>query len=190
VSLICVVGLLGIGAITLLSVQSELRSAGATRMEQSALYAAESGVAAGMEFLRTNCSETSLFTDLVEPNNVNPRSPAHPSLYGNNRKAGQAGNPFDAESENWYFVTILNNFTDTGYATGEDNDGVVILRSVGFGPNSTQATVEVTVENSNCIALFCAMEGPQRNMNSRNDATQVCTQAIDPGSATRTITLP
>jgi hypothetical protein len=190
VSLICVVGLMGIGAITLLSVQSELRSSGAARVEQGSMYAAESGVAAGMDYLRTSCSTLTLFSDDVEPNNVNAQVPAHPSLYGNDRRPGAAGNPFPTDSQVWYQVTILNNFTDKDFPTGGDSDGIVILRSVGYGPNSTQTTIEVEVQNTACVAAFCAMENAQRNMNARNDATQVCTQAIDPGSPTRTIVLP
>jgi len=191
VSLICVVGLLGIGAITLLSVQSELRSSGSSRVEQTALYAAESGVAAGMDYLRVNCKDNGdFFSDLVEPSNVNPASPAHPSLYGNNRRPNTGGNPFDADTENWYQVTILNNRADPGYDVGNDVDGDVLLHVIGYGPNGTQATLEVEVRATSCIATFCAIENAQRNINARNDATQVCSEAVDPGRGTRTIALP
>src|SRR5688572_23703132 len=81
VALVTIVGLLAIGAVTLLAVPSEISSAGASRFEQTALYSAESGVAAGMEYLRTNCSTTELFSDVVEPNNVNPQRPS--SIFGN-----------------------------------------------------------------------------------------------------------
>jgi hypothetical protein len=143
-----------------------------------------------MDYLRTHCSTLTMFSDVVEPNNVDPQSPAHPSLYGNRRQPGTSGNPFPADSENWYQVTILNNMTDSGLAAGQDQDGIVVLRAVGYGPNGTQATVEVEVQNVQCVAAFCSMENAQRNMNARNDATQVCTQAIDPGSPTRNIVLP
>jgi hypothetical protein len=175
VSLITLTGLLAIGAITLLSVQSELQSSGATRFEQSALYAAESGVAAGMEFLRTSCTETALFSQVVEPSNVNPQMPAHPNLYGNNVQPGATGNPFAADTEQWYQVVVLNNFTDLEYEIGNDSDGIVILRSTGYGPNQTQMTIEVDVQNQQCIAAFCGADYTQQNASATNVANPLCT---------------
>jgi hypothetical protein len=175
VSLITLTGLLAIGAITLLSVQSEIQSSGATRFEQTALYAAESGVAAGMEYLRTSCTETDLFTQVVEPNNVNPQSPPHPEIVGNGVRPGNAGNPFDPDTESWYQVTILNNYTDAELAIGRDSDGIVILRVTGYGPNQTQATIEVDVQNTQCIAAFCGADYTQQNASATNVANPACT---------------
>ncbi len=187
VALVTIVGLLAIGAVTLLAVQSEISSAGASRFEQTALYSAESGVASGMEYLRTNCQTTGLFfSDVVEPNNVNPQRPS--SIFGNDRQPGQPGNPFTIDSAAWYSVTILNNPGDSGMAAGDDADGTVILRSVGYGPNATQVTLEVTVQNTSCIATYCEQEFAQRNISARNDANAVCSKAIDASAGTRTIT--
>jgi len=186
VSLVTIVGLLAIGAVTLLAVQSEISSAGASRFEQTALYSSESGVAAAMEYLRSNCSTITLFGDVVEPNNVNPQRPS--SIFGNDRQPGQPGNPFTIDSAAWYSVTILNNPGDSGMALGDDTDGTVVLRSIGHGPNATQVTIEVTVQNTTCIATFCEHEFAQRNISARNDANAICSGAIDPSGGTRTIT--
>src|SRR5262245_48617200 len=67
--------LAGVAAITLVGVQSEMRSAGSTRFRQAALYAAESGVASGMDFLRGRCNATTRFSDWVEPSADDPQQP-------------------------------------------------------------------------------------------------------------------
>jgi hypothetical protein len=185
VALVTIVGLMAIGAVTLLAVQSEISSGGASRFEQTALYSAESGAAAGMEYLRTNCRETNLFSDLVEPDNVNPQRPG--AILGNDKQPGQAGNVFPVDSGAWYNVTILNNLGDTGYAVGDDMDGTVVLRSIGHGPNATQVTIELTVRNAGCIAQYCEQEFAQRNIGARNDANAVCSGAINPTGGTRVI---
>src|SRR6185503_15250863 len=89
-TLIAITALLGLGALTVLSVQSELASGGQSRFTTTALYAAESGTAAGMDFLRQNCSvessSTPLFSLWVEPNNVDAQKPS--AIVGNGIKPG------------------------------------------------------------------------------------------------------
>src|SRR5262245_51770055 len=65
VSLIAITARLGLGALTVLSVQSEMAAAGQSRFTQAALYAAESGTAAGMDFLRSRCDTSTLFSRFV-----------------------------------------------------------------------------------------------------------------------------
>ncbi len=186
VSLITLVGLLAIGGVTLLSVRSEISSAGASRYERNALYAAESGVASAMDFLRLNCKTNGgFFSDLVEPNNVNPQAPA--GIVGNNRHPGQSGNLFDVDSEAWYQVTILNNLADVELALGNDKDGTVTIRSRGYAQNGTQALLEVEVFNGTCVEQFCNGEYAQENITARNDAAAICARAIDFAGGTRTL---
>lgn len=186
VALLALVALLGIGGITMLAVQSEIRSSGNDRFEQMALYAAESGAAAGMEYLRTNCNTTTLFSTSVEPNNVNPQSPA--AIIGNSRMPGTAGNPFALGSQIWYQVILLNNREDGGLVAGNDEDGQIVLRSIGHGPNQTQVTLETVVVAESCISAFCASDYAQQNLDSGNTAFAVCAQAVDPAGALRTFT--
>jgi Tfp pilus assembly protein PilX len=185
VTLIAITALLGLGALTVMSVQSDLSSAGASRFSQSALYAAESGASAGMDFLRTNGSVTTLFTAWVSPANATPPMPT--AIVGNNVMPGQVGNPFNAAGQAWYRVTILNNIEDAGFLTGIDNDGTVTLHSEGHGPDGTTAIVEMTVQNTSILATFCEREYAQRNVTSRNDANAACSARVTSG-ALRTFT--
>src|SRR5215813_9272832 len=94
VTLIAITALLGLGALTVLSVQTEMSSAGQSRFSQAALYAAESGASAGMDFLRSHCStDGTFFSALVSPSNSAPAQPT--AIVGNNIPPGQTGNPFD-----------------------------------------------------------------------------------------------
>jgi len=185
VALIAVVALLGIGMVTMLTVRSDTVASGADRFQQVAMYAAESGAAAGVDFLRNNCSTSAsspLYSALVEPNNVAPQSPG--SIVGNSQQPGQTQNPFTASPNTWYQVVVLNNPDDTGYVAGDDKDGVVILRSTGYGPNETRVTIELQVRLPECISTFCATEFAQKNQSSYNTAyAQACsTQAVQAGN--------
>lgn len=184
VALIALVALLGIGGITILSVQSELRSSGRDRFQNVALYAAESGVAAGMEYLRNACHPTNLYSALVEPRNLDPQYPD--GIYGNRRKPGEPGNPFLDTLRAWYEVAILNNISDAGFTGGDDADAQVILRVVGHGPDRSVVTLEVEVRNDHCVAEFCASDYAQRGQSAMNSADALCSQAIQGSAGTRT----
>jgi hypothetical protein len=186
-TLIAVSALLGLGALTLMSVQTELSSAGQSRFTQAALYSAESGVGAGMEFLRSNCVPQAgqMFTPWVTPSNSSPLKPVN--IVGNSIRPGVSGNVFSADSDVWYEVSILNNVEDPGFATGVDNDGTVILHVVGHGPDQTVVTLEVEVRNDNCLATFCEQEYAQRNVTARNDANAACSARVTSGTL-RTMT--
>lgn len=184
-TLIAVSALLGLGALTLLSVQTELASTGQSRFNQSALYAAESGVAAGMDFLRNNCSPQALFTPWMSPSNQSPQQPVQ--IVGNGLKPGASGNVFSPDSDVWYEVSLLNNIEDPKFAVGVDWDGTVILHVVGHGPDQTVVTLEVEVQNTNCLATFCEQEYAQRNVTARNDANAACSARVTSGTL-RTMT--
>jgi hypothetical protein len=185
-TLVTIAALLGLGAVTVLSMQSELGSSGQSRFQQQALYAAESGVAAAIDYLRGSCHPQELFSASVSEANVDPPRP--PQILGNGILPGQAGNPFNAEAGMWYEVELLNNASDSGLAAGDDTDAVVIARVTGHGPDNTVVTVEVEVRGNDCIATFCAQEFAQRNLTSRNDANAVCSVRVEATTTTRTIT--
>jgi hypothetical protein len=185
VSLIALVALLGVGIVTMVSVRSDSASSGAARFHQLALYAAESGVAAGTDFLRNNCSVTDLYSSLVEPSNSSPLEPA--GIFANDVQPGQPGNPYDPATRSWYSATILNNPSDAGFAAGDDQDGIVILQVVGHGPDNASATLRVTLLSPSCIAKLCDNEYAQRGINARNDMVAMCATAIDPAAGVRTI---
>ena len=187
ITMIAVTALLGLGAITLLSVQSEIGSGGQSRFNQEALYAAESGVSAGMEYLRNACDPTGmLFSAQLVSGNIG--AVPNPNVYGN---GNATANPFTSASNLSYAVTILNNTDDKNFAnatgTNLDSDGIVILHSVGTGPDGTTATIEVTVQSQACITQFCVQDYAQRGVDSSNDAYAMCSSRVTSGTL-RTIT--
>jgi hypothetical protein len=180
--LVVLVALLGIGTLTLLSIRAEMVSAGQGRVDQSALYAAESGASAGVEYLRSHCQPApDFFSSLMSASNATPQSPV--DIPGNNAQPGSAGNPFLLDSAMWYQVSVLNNTDDTGFAAGTDTDAVVVLRSVGHGPNGTQSIIEVQVMNTQCALTACYKDAAQRNMSASNDANSLCGSAVSGGTA-------
>jgi hypothetical protein len=187
VAVIATVALLGIGAVTLLSVRSDTQAASSERFQQQALYAAESGAAAGMDFIRNNCSPSTLYSGLVEPNNTNPQTPM--AIPGNNQQPGDLGNPFTVPAT-WYRVSVLNNESDSGFAAGDDTDGIVRLRIEGRAPGGAVSTIEVEVQSPSCLAQFCASEYAQAYRNERNDTLAACSGAIDLAAGLRSIQTP
>jgi hypothetical protein len=186
--MIAITALLSLGALTVLTVQVEHQSGGQTRFQQQALYAAESGAYAGIDFLRANCQTLNLFSQWVSANNATIQSPTGPTgIIGNKVMPGQTGNPFDPAALLWYEVQILNNDTDPGFtgipcpnhSSGPDCDAIVVLRSTGHAPDNTVATVDVTAQNAgSCINAFCAQEYAQRDVGERNTASVACSARV------------
>lgn len=175
-TLIAITALLGLGALTVLGMRTELLSSGQSRFNQAALYAAESGAAAGVDFLRTNCKTVSFFSEWIMPRNENPQSPD--AIVGNNKRPGQDGNPFLAELDTWYSVKVYNNVSDKDYNIGKDSDGTVILHSTGYGPDQTVATIELEVKNDVCTGEFCATSYAQRGLDAYNDSYSACSSQV------------
>ena len=151
VALIALTGLATLGAITVGSVQTGLTSANAERSATIARYAAESGVWASLDYLRTTvyADEVIFFSFVTRPSNVDPED--MPGLAGNRALPGSADNPFSPDMKAWYDVMILNNITDPKFAVvapadTEDSDGQVMLRSTGHGPDGAVITLEVDVK--------------------------------------------
>lgn len=192
VTLLALVALLGIGSVTLLAVQSEAQSAGQDRFNNVALYAAESGAAAAVEFLRDNCDPTRLFSAFVEPFNQNPQHP--PGILDNGRRPAEKNvfRQFDPNSQAWYDISILSEITDPGYAIGDDTNGVVVVHAVGYGPNNTQATIEMEIRDDECLASACAAEYAQKGNSSLNSSNPACSQQVTAvgAAAARKVVLP
>ena len=152
VALITLTALFSIGSVAMLAVKSEMSSVGQTRIDTETLYAAESGAAAALEYLRGQCGAGGEvnFSAFVNQSNANPQHP--PGIMGNLVQPGAVGYPFPPGTLVWYDVSILNNKTDTGFASagGVDNDARVTLHVVGHGPNRTAVTIEVEVYTTTC----------------------------------------
>src|SRR6476619_3139046 len=118
-ALIVLAALGTLSALTVVSVQGGIATTGADRYHAIAVYAAESGAAAAMDFLRTNINLTTGWKSYISANNANP---PQPNLPGNNQDIGTPGNVFSPDILGSYSVQILNNRSDTGFAAGNDND--------------------------------------------------------------------
>lgn len=178
VALIAMIALLGVGAITMLTVRSDSAASGQDRFHQMSLYAAESGAALAMDFLRNQCDASALYTQFVTRNNETPMSP--PQIAGNGKLPGELGNPFGAVPDTWYELQILNNADDTGFSQGLDEDGILILRAIGHGPNQSSAILELELSSPElCLDKFCESAYAQENVNAQNDTVAACAQLID-----------
>jgi type II secretory pathway pseudopilin PulG len=152
VMMVVLVALGTIAGLTVISVQGGSATANAQRFSSMALYAAESGAAAAMTFLKANVAtppptSEPYFSALVEPSNSPAQSPA--GIAGNNAQPGTAGNLLSNDQQGWYEVTLLNNRSDSGYTTGKDIDGVIIIQVIGHGPNGAVKKLEWEVRSQN-----------------------------------------
>jgi hypothetical protein len=157
------------------SVQGGIATTGNDRFHAIAVYAAESGASAAMDFLRKNINSSTGWTAYVSPSNSNPPQPA---VTGNNQDVGTAGNQFSADILGSYSVQILNNRGDTGYAAGIDNDKDVIIHSTGYGPNGAVAAVEweISAAHANTTGRPCSVYsqlGESEDDSGRNDCLGV-----------------
>jgi hypothetical protein len=156
-ALIVMSALATLGSLTVVSMQSSIQMSTNDRAQTIAMYAAESGAAVAMDFLRKHFSVTgNLSTSwgqylkegntppLVDMSTAIPSSdarpgstdPDHPNLFGPGLNA-------------WYHIDLLNNRDDPNYPAAQgtnDNDGIVIIRSTGHGPNGSLAIIEWEVQ--------------------------------------------
>lgn len=162
--MVALVALAGLGGFTALSVQGGVAAQSASRFQSVALYAAEAGVAAGMEFLRANIDPIRNWTAFVDTDNANPPMPIaggpDPFIWGNNDQPGTGNNPFSSGYQAWYQVRIYNNPADPGFSLPTssptnilDQDGRVTLKVIGYGPNGARVTLEVDVVANNADRL-------------------------------------
>jgi hypothetical protein len=103
-----------------------------------------------MDFLRTNINLTTGWKTYISPGNA---SPPQPNLPGNNQDIGTPGNVFSPDILGSYSVQILNNRSDTGFATGNDNDKRVVIHSTGYGPNGAVAVIEWEITGQSVTGL-------------------------------------
>lgn len=166
-----------LSALTVVSVEGGLATTGNDRFHTIAVYAAESGGAAAMDFLRKNVNLSTGWTNYVSPGNANP---PQPNLPGNNLASGVAGNLFSSDMLGWYSVQILNNRSDTGFATGNDNDKRVIIHSTGYGPNGAVAVIEweITAQNVTGLGRPCSVYA-QRNESEDDSGRNDCLGLIN-----------
>jgi hypothetical protein len=166
-----------LSGLTVVSVQGSLASASADRFHAMSVYAAESGGAAALDFLRKNISLQKGWSAFVSPSNVKPVSPVFP---GNNVRPGQPGNLFSADTQGWYSVQLLNNRNDPSYALGQDGDARVIIRSTGYGPNGAVSVLEWEISGLSVTGLGRPCPGyGQRGMSEDGAGRNDCLGALN-----------
>jgi hypothetical protein len=175
-----VLGALGtLSALTVVSVQGGLATAGNDRYHAIAVYAAESGGAAAMDFLRSTISQSTGWTSYVSASNASPKQPTFP---GNNKAVGATGNLFSVDTLAWYSVQILNNRTDSGFVAGTDNDKRVVIRATGYGPNGAVAVIEWDISGANALGMGrpCSVYA-QKNESEDDSGRNDCLGVINTG---------
>jgi Tfp pilus assembly protein PilX len=143
-ALIVMSSLATLGSLTVVSVQSSLKSSTNERAQAIALYAAESGIAMGMAFLRQEFKPDVGWSALVTPSNVSIQVLGAPVFPASGALPGTPNNPFSPDQNAWFSIQVLNNRSDPGFdKTGNnDEDGQVILRATGNGPQGSVAILE------------------------------------------------
>lgn len=135
-----------LGSLTIFSVQTSLRASTNERAHAIALYAAESGAAYGMDYLRWHWDNRERkWDELVSANNSTIKMLPFAS---NEAPPGSSNNPFSADQNAWFRVEVLNNIGDPEFAnaTWPDGDWTVVIRSTGHGPQGSVAVIEWEVK--------------------------------------------
>ncbi len=137
IAMVTLSGLLAVAALTLVKVKRGLNASTQARFQSMALFAAESGIAAGMEYLRAN-NASSNFTAILDTTPIGSTG-----IAGNTILSGQPNSLFSSDVEMSFTVSILNNTDDPSFATGVDSDNIVILHVIGRGPGNSMVVLEV-----------------------------------------------
>ena len=130
VAMLAMVALISLGGLSTLAVRGGLASSGHDRFRAVALYAAESGAAAGVDYLRSRVhSDINIgWTDYVNADNDPPFFTE--DIPGNGKKPGELGNLFSQglPPEKTYRGVVsrskfLNNLDDDGLSHGPEDQG-------------------------------------------------------------------
>lgn len=153
-ALIVMSSLAALGSLTVVSMESGIKTATNDRAQTIALYAAESGAAVAMDFLRANFNATANnppgtgWSAYVTRSNNNVVSVATALIPSNGVAARQPGNLFGNDQSASYDIQLFNNRDDPGFAAASNNDtdGRIIIRVTGRGPQGALAILEWEVQ--------------------------------------------
>lgn len=137
-ALIVMSSLATLGSLTVVSVQSSLKASTNDRSGNIAMYAAESGGALAIEFMKGMIAPGG--TIYIKAGNATPLYA--PTFASNGAQPGSPNNPFTADQNAWFSVVVLNNRNDAGFDAGTDQDEQIIIRSTGNGPQGSVAIIE------------------------------------------------
>ncbi len=169
--------------LTMFSVRGAARTAGSDRNHTIAQYAAESGAVVAMDYLRSQASWSGF---ILANGAVTPAPTSWASIPGNGGTS-----PFSSDTGASYTIQIINNHSDTGYATGADNDHRVIIRSTGYGPDGATAVIEWDVSGgSGSTQSTPCNEYSQGQLAETGGGNNGCLGTITGGSTSTATTKP
>jgi hypothetical protein len=172
----------GVAALTVGAVSRGVQTAGHQVTDVQALHAAQSGVAAAAAFLRHHISQGQNWSAYVSPNNASPSSPEQ--IVGNGVESDDPTAPLTAVSS-WYEVTLLNNTDDPGYASGTDTDALIVIRSIGHGPDGARVVLEVEVVGDGVAPADSLCAGyAQQNLSELGAGRDDCLGEVHSGTVT------
>lgn len=160
-ALIVMSALATLGSLTVVSMQSSIQMSTNDRAQTIALYAAESGAAVAVDFLRrvfdphwptgTLGTISTSWGHYLKEGNTLPLVDMSAFIPSSDARPGDPGgnNLFGADQQAWFHLDLLNNRDDPGFLSAtdnNDNDGIVTIRSTGHGPQGSVAIVEWTVQ--------------------------------------------
>jgi len=166
-----------LSTLSVLGVRGGLQTSASDRFHAVALYAAESGAASAMDYLRGVINTTTGWGALISASNGTIQAPA--AIVGNDKIFGDAQNPFSSDVNAAYHVEILNDRSDTGYASGLDNNKRVIIRATGYGPDGATAIIEWDVQAAGGQIRKPCDVYPQQGQSEDNSGVNDCLGAFD-----------
>jgi hypothetical protein len=155
-ALIVMSALATLGSLTVVSTQSSLKTTTNDRSQAIAMYAAESGAAVAMNFLRNHFTSTpgtqySSWSAYLKRGNLNVVSVPTTDIPSNDVLPGLPNNLFDADQNAWFDIQFYNNRNDPLFAAPDaqcDGDGRLIIRTTGHGPQGSIAILEWEVQRT------------------------------------------
>lgn len=157
VALLALTGLAVLGAVTVSSVQSGLAAASAERGATAARYAAESGLASAMQFLRAHAYYSgTMFSNNIRKDGAWEESA---SVRGHDVPPSDSDNLFSADyrakQQTWFTVQFRNNVDDPNFSdqdaednNWEDSDGRIVVRVVGYALEGARIGLEAELKAS------------------------------------------
>jgi len=155
-ALIVMSALATLGSLTVVSMQSSIQMSTNDRAQAIALYAAESGAAVAMDFLRKNFDPgigniSTSWGQFLKDGNTLPLVDMSAFIPSSDARPGDVANRnlFSGDQNAWFHIDLLNNRDDAGFLSAQgnnDTDAIVIIRSTGHGPQGNLAIVEWTVQ--------------------------------------------
>jgi hypothetical protein len=181
-AIVILLAISGVAALTVGAVSRGVATAGHQITDVQALHAAQSGVSAAAAFLRHHIAQGGNWSAYVSPSNGSPVSPEQ--ILGNGVPASDPTAPLHA-SNSWYEVTLLNNTDDTGFAAGVDADAVIVIRSIGHGPDGARVVLEVEVVGTGVAPADSVCAGyAQENMSELGAGRNDCLGEVKSGAVT------